>query len=104
MKQSKRQLTRDDLAAAWKTIRDQSQIVKLQSETIRRQEKVLGNVLMAYPRLEEFESKLIFNWSHRLGSSSRLTLGVELDLDQFAGLFGRGYPLPFLNGIMSCLC
>jgi hypothetical protein len=53
MKQSKRQPTRDDLATAWKTIRDQSQIVKLQAETIRRQEKVLGNVLMAYPRLEE---------------------------------------------------
>lgn len=59
MKQSKRQLTRDDLAAAWKTIRDQSQIVKLQSETIRRQEKVLGNVLMAYPRLEELRVELI---------------------------------------------
>ena len=59
MKQSKRQPTRDDLAAAWKTIRDQSQIVKLQSETIRRQEKVLGNVLMAYPRLEELRVELI---------------------------------------------
>jgi hypothetical protein len=59
MKQSKRQLTHDDLAAAWKTIRDQSQIVKLQSETIRRQEKVLGNVLMAYPRLEELRVELI---------------------------------------------
>jgi hypothetical protein len=49
----KKQPTRDDLAAAWKTIRDQSQIIKLQAEQIRRQDKVLGNVLMAYPRLEE---------------------------------------------------
>ena len=53
MKQSKKQPTREDLATAWKTIRDQSQIIKLQAEAIRRQEQVLGNVLMAYPRLEE---------------------------------------------------
>ena len=53
MKQFKKQPTRDDLATAWKTIRDQSQIIKLQAEAIRRQEQVLGNVLMAYPRLEE---------------------------------------------------
>jgi hypothetical protein len=59
MKQSKRPPTRDDLAAAWKTIRDQSKMVKLQAETIRRQEKVLRNVLMAYPRLEELRVELI---------------------------------------------
>jgi hypothetical protein len=49
----KRQPTRDDLASAWKTIRDQSQIIKLQAVTIRRLEQVMGNVLLAYPRLEE---------------------------------------------------
>jgi len=49
----KKQPTRDDLAATWRTIRDQSRIIKLLTETIRRQDKVLGNVLMAYPRLEE---------------------------------------------------
>jgi hypothetical protein len=34
-------------------------------------------------------------------SKLRLTLRVELDFDKLAGLSGRGYPLPFLNGIMS---
>jgi hypothetical protein len=53
MTQSKKQPTREDLAAAFRTIRDQYQIIKLQAERIRCQEKVLGNVLMTYPRLEE---------------------------------------------------
>jgi hypothetical protein len=55
MKQSKFKTgpTRDDLATAWKTIRDQSRIIKLLADKIRRQDQVLGNVLMAYPRLEE---------------------------------------------------
>lgn len=53
MKQSKKQPTRDDLAAAWMTIRDQYQIMKLQAEKIRRLEQVMGHVLLAYPRLEE---------------------------------------------------
>jgi hypothetical protein len=55
MKQSKfkKQPTRDDLAAAWKTIRDQEQIIKLLTEKISRQDRVMGNVLMAYPRFEE---------------------------------------------------
>ena len=54
MKQSefKKQPTRDDLAATWKIIRDQSQIIKLQAEKIRRQNQVLGTVLMVYPRFE----------------------------------------------------
>jgi hypothetical protein len=50
---SKKQPTREDLAAAFRTIRDQYQIIKLQAQTICRQEKMLGNVLMAYPRVEE---------------------------------------------------
>jgi hypothetical protein len=49
---SKKQPTREDLAA-FRTIRDQYQIIKLQAQTICRQEKMLGNVLMAYPRVEE---------------------------------------------------
>jgi hypothetical protein len=55
MKQSefKKQPTRDDLATAWKTIRDQSQIIKLLTERLRGQDHVLGTVLMAYPRLDE---------------------------------------------------
>ena len=55
MKQSKFKTrpTRDDLATAWKIIRDQSRIIKLLADKIRRQDQVLGNVLMAYPRLEE---------------------------------------------------
>jgi hypothetical protein len=55
MKQSefRKQPTRDDLATAWKTIRDQSQIIKLLTERLRCQDHVLGTVLMAYPRLEE---------------------------------------------------
>jgi hypothetical protein len=31
-------------------------------------------------------------------------LRVKLDFDKLAGLSWRGYPFPFLNGIMSCLC
>jgi hypothetical protein len=55
MKQSKFKTrpTRDDLATAWKIIRDQSRIIRLLADKIRRQDQVLGNVLMAYPRLEE---------------------------------------------------
>jgi hypothetical protein len=55
MKQSKfkKQPTRDDLAAAWKMIRDQSQVIKLLTERLGCQDQVLGTVLMAYPRLEE---------------------------------------------------
>ena len=55
MKQSrcKKQPTRDDLAAGWKMIRDQTQIIKLLQERLRCQDQVLGTVLMAYPRLEE---------------------------------------------------
>jgi hypothetical protein len=55
MKQSefKKQPTRDNLAATWKIIRDQSQIIKLQAERIHSQDQVLGTVLMAYPRFEE---------------------------------------------------
>jgi hypothetical protein len=63
MKRSKKQPTRDDLAAAWKTIRDQSQIISLQAEKIRRLEQAMGDVLRAYPRLEEFRvnySQLFF--------------------------------------------
>jgi hypothetical protein len=55
MKQSKFKTrpTRDDLATAWKIIRDQSRIIRLLADKIRRQDQVLGNVLMAYRRLEE---------------------------------------------------
>ena len=49
----KKQPTRDDLATAWKMIRDQTQIVKLLTERLRRQERVLGSILMVYPRFEE---------------------------------------------------
>jgi hypothetical protein len=49
----KKQPTRDDLAAALKTIRDQSQIINLQAKKIRYLELVMGHVLLAYPRLEE---------------------------------------------------
>jgi hypothetical protein len=49
----KKQPTRDDLAAGWRIIRDQSQIIKLLTEGLRRQERVLGSILMAYPRFEE---------------------------------------------------
>lgn len=48
----KKQPTRDDLATAWKMIRDQTQIIKLLTERLRRQERVLGSILMVYPRLE----------------------------------------------------
>jgi hypothetical protein len=55
MKQSKfkKQPTRDDLAAALNTIRDQFQIINLQAKKIRYLELVMGHVLLAYPRLEE---------------------------------------------------
>jgi hypothetical protein len=49
----KKQPTRTDLAEAWKMIRDQQQIMKLLNDTTHRQDRVLGNVLMAYPRCEE---------------------------------------------------
>jgi hypothetical protein len=49
----KKQPTRADLAAAWKTIRDQERIIKLLTEKTGRQDRVLGTVLMAYPRFEE---------------------------------------------------
>ena len=44
MKQSKskKQPTRDDLAAAWKIIRDQSQIIRLQAERIHCQKELLA--------------------------------------------------------------
>jgi hypothetical protein len=32
-----------------------------------------------------------------------ISLGIELNLDQFTGLFGRRCPFPFFNGIMSRL-
>jgi hypothetical protein len=63
------QPTRDDLATAWKMIRDQTQIIKLLTERLRRQERVLGSILMAYPRFEEL----------------RVNLGLRLDRDQFMG-------------------
>jgi hypothetical protein len=44
---------RQDLATVWKMIRDQSQIIILLTERLRRQERVLGSILMAYPRFEE---------------------------------------------------
>jgi hypothetical protein len=50
---SKKQPSLDDLAAAFKMIRDQYQIIKLQGNTIRRQEQLLVTVLLTYPRLEE---------------------------------------------------
>jgi hypothetical protein len=49
----KKQPTRDDLAATWKTIRDQERIIKLLTERIRLQDRALGDVLMAYPCLAE---------------------------------------------------
>ena len=49
----KKQPTRDDLATAWKMIRDQTQIIKLLTERLRRQERVLGSILMVYLRFEE---------------------------------------------------
>jgi hypothetical protein len=52
----KKQPTRDDLATAWKMIRDQTQIIKLLTERLRRQERVLGSILMVYPRLEELRA------------------------------------------------
>jgi hypothetical protein len=49
----KKQPTRDDHAAAWRMIRAQAQIIKLQAHRIRRMEEIMGTVLMSYPRLEE---------------------------------------------------
>ena len=54
----KKQPTRDDLATVWKMIRDQSQIINLLTERLRRQEWVLVSILMAYPRFGRVESKL----------------------------------------------
>jgi hypothetical protein len=53
MTQPKKQPSSDDFGAAFRTIRDQYQIIKLQAETIRRQERLLGTVLLTYQRLEE---------------------------------------------------
>jgi hypothetical protein len=47
------QPTRDDLRAAWKMSRDQTKIMKLLTERLRLQERVLGSISMAYPRFEE---------------------------------------------------
>jgi hypothetical protein len=47
------QPTRDDFGATWKMIRDQSQINKLLTKRLQRKERVLGSILMAYPRFEE---------------------------------------------------
>ena len=52
-REAKNQPTRDDLAAMWKTIRDQSQIIKMQADKIRTLERVIGRVLLNYPRNEE---------------------------------------------------
>jgi hypothetical protein len=49
----KMQPTRDDLRAAWKMSRDQTKIMKLLTERLRLQERVLGSISMAYPRFEE---------------------------------------------------
>jgi hypothetical protein len=49
----KKQPSRDDLAAALITIRGQAQIIKLQTEKIRRLEQLMGHVLLVYPRMEE---------------------------------------------------
>jgi hypothetical protein len=51
--QVKKRPTRDDLAATWRTIRDQSRIIKLLSETIHHQDQVLVTVLLTHPRFEE---------------------------------------------------
>jgi hypothetical protein len=53
----KKQPTRDDLAIAWKMICGQTQIIKLLTERLRRQERVLGSILMVYPRFEELRVK-----------------------------------------------
>jgi hypothetical protein len=53
MKSIKKQPSRDDLAAALITIRGQAQIIKIQTEKIRRLELTMGHVLLTYPRLEE---------------------------------------------------
>jgi hypothetical protein len=55
MKQSKpkKQPTRDDLASAWKTIRDQFQIIGLQADTISRQNRLPGTICKADRRLPE---------------------------------------------------
>jgi hypothetical protein len=49
----KKQPTRDDLASAWKTIRDQSQIIGLQADTIRGQNRLPGPICKADRRLPE---------------------------------------------------
>jgi hypothetical protein len=50
---SKKEPTRESLAAAARTIRYQYRVIKLQAETIRRQENALGTELRVYPLLEE---------------------------------------------------
>ena len=50
---TKKQPSRDDLAAALVTIRGQAQIIKMQAEKIRRLEHLMGRVLFVYPRMEE---------------------------------------------------
>jgi len=50
---SKKQPTRNDLAAALITIRGQAQIIKLQAKKIRCLEQTMGHVLLTYPRIEE---------------------------------------------------
>jgi hypothetical protein len=54
MEPSKKRPTRGDLVAAWKTIRDQYQIIKLQAEKIRRLAQAVRDVLRADPRPAEF--------------------------------------------------
>lgn len=50
---NKKQPSRNDLAAALITLRAQAQIIKLQTEKIRRLEQIMGHVLLVYPRMEE---------------------------------------------------
>jgi len=58
MKKSKKRPTRDDLAATWKIIRDQSQIIKLQAVMIRRQSQVLGDHVDHLPSASSLKRKL----------------------------------------------
>jgi hypothetical protein len=53
----KRRPTRNDLAAAWKIIRDQSQIIKLQAGRINWQKVLLASLMTIYPKLEELKIK-----------------------------------------------
>ncbi|HXM24027.1 MAG TPA: hypothetical protein VN948_22410 [Terriglobales bacterium] len=49
----KKQPTRDDLASAWKTIRDQFQIIGLQADAIRHQDRLPETIYKADKRLPE---------------------------------------------------